>query len=183
MFLDAPTLMKFQPDGTLAYEENPRQTFRKAGAIRFNNDFTQVAVASSGTGEGGGITIYPVLENGMPDWENGQELDVKATIGYSIKDFAWDYANNLYVAADMADGTAGQCIAIYATPHAADRVVSTPVASSSYFTLAKKNGGVTTSVEDVNNHDSVNVEKIVRDNQVLILRGNEIFTVTGILVK
>jgi hypothetical protein len=119
----------------------------------------------------------------MPDWENGQELDVKATTGYSIKDFAWDYANNLYVAANMADGTAGQCIAIYATPHAADRVVSTPVASSSYFTLAKENGGVTTSVEDVNNYDSVKVEKIVRDNQVLILRGNEIFTVTGILVK
>jgi hypothetical protein len=183
MFQDAPTLMKFTPDGTIAYEENPRQTFRKAGAIRFNNDFTQVAVASSGTGEGGGITIYPVLENGMPDWENGQELDVKATTGYSIKDFAWDYANNLYVAADMADGTAGQCIAIYATPHAADRVVSTPVASSSYFTLAKKNGGVTTSMEDVNTNETVKVEKIFLNGHLYIQRANTLYTPTGARVK
>lgn len=183
MFQDAPTLMQFTPDGTLAYEENPRQTFHQSGAIRFNNDFTQVAIASSGQGNGGAITIYPVLENGMPDWDNGQEIDTKTTTGLSMKDFAWDYANNLYVAADMADGTAGQCIAIYATPHAADRVVSTPVASSAFFTLAKKNGGVTTSVEDVLTKDEVTVEKIIRDNQVLIIRGGVIYTVMGAQVK
>ena len=183
MFLDAPTLMQFTPDGTLAYEENPRQTFHQSGAIRFNNDFTQVAIASSGQGNGGAITIYPVLENGMPDWDNGQEIDTKATTGLSLKDFAWDYANNLYVAADMADGTAGQCIAIYATPHAADRVISTPVASSSFFTLANKNGGVATSLEDVLTNDEVTVEKIIRDNQVLIIRGGVIYTVMGAQVK
>ena len=135
-FYDAPSLMKFKQDGSVAYEESPRQIYRRSGAIRFNDDFTLVAIASSGTGEGGGITIYPVLENGMPDWDNGQELDLKETTHYSIKDFAWDYANNLYVAADAASGTAGQCIAVYATPHAADRVVSTPAPAACSFKLS-----------------------------------------------
>ncbi|MBR5828079.1 MAG: N-acetylmuramoyl-L-alanine amidase [Paludibacteraceae bacterium] len=134
---DAETLMKFNPDGTIAYNEDPKQPHHRCGAIRFNNDFTQVAIATIGGGEGGAVTIYPVLSDGMPDWANGKEIDTKAITHYSLMDMAWDYANNLYLAADVASGTAGQCIAVYAIPHPSEKVVSTPAAAAYAFTLPK----------------------------------------------
>ena len=137
---DAATLIKFNADGSIAYQEDPKQPYHRCGAIRFNNDFTKVAIASKGSGEGGAVTIYPILEDGMPDWANGQEIDTKAITHYSIMDMAWDYANNLYLAADVANGTAGQCIAVYAMPHESDQVISTPVADNYAFML---NGPIT----------------------------------------
>lgn len=111
--------------------------YRRCGAIRFNEDFTQVAIASKGSGQGGAITIYPVLGDGTPDWNNGKEVNVYAKVGYSIMDMAWDYANNLYIAAD-APGI-GECIAIFATPHDENNVVSTPAKNS--FVVACQEGG------------------------------------------
>ena len=63
-------------------------------------------------------------------------------------DFAWDYAGNLYIAADAADGNAGHCVAIYAMPHAADKVVSTPAADQYTFTLPKPIYTVTATAND-----------------------------------
>ena len=97
-----------------------------------------MAIASNGTGEGGAVTIYPVLENGMPDWTKGQEIDTRDVTYTSIKDMAWDYAGNLYLAADSIHKTVGQCIAVYALPQEAGKVVSTPVAKQYAFRLAPK---------------------------------------------
>ena len=129
---DAATLMKFNRDGSIAYDESPRQPNHRCGAIRFNNDFSQVAIVTRGgtTGTGGHVTIYPILSNGMPDWNNGTEVNTMSYTNYSLMDFAWDYANNFYIAADVVNGNAGECIAIYAMPHAADKVVSTPARES-----------------------------------------------------
>ena len=146
---DAETLMKFNRDGSVAYKEDPRQPYHRSGAIRFNNDFTQVAVATIGSGTGGAVTIYPVLENGMPDWANGVEVDTKGVTHHALMDFAWDYANNLYIAADAVSGSAGQCIAVYAVPHTADKVVSTPAAIKYHFTIPQKTYDVTITVNDI----------------------------------
>ena len=129
---DAATLMKFNRDGSTAYDENPRKPYHRCGAIRFNNDFTQVAIVTRGgvSNYGGHVTIYPVLSNGMPDWNNGTEVNTMSYTNYSLMDFAWDYANNFYIAADVGNGNAGECIAIYAMPHTADKVVSTPARES-----------------------------------------------------
>ena len=132
---DASTLIQFNRDGSVAYEEDPRQPYHRCGAIRFNNDFTQVAIASIGSGTGGALTIYPVLSDGTPDWTKGQEVDTKVYTHHSLMDFAWDYANNLYIAADETSGGAGECIVVYAMPHAADKVVSTPASDKYTFTL------------------------------------------------
>ena len=132
------SLMKFQANGTIAYQDSVNELYRKSGAIRFNHDFTQVAITSQGSGGGGAVTIYPVLENGMPDWANGQEIDTREITYTSIKDMAWDYANNLYLAADGIHGEAGQCIAVYAIPHDADKEVSTPANEQYAFTLTSK---------------------------------------------
>ena len=114
-------------------------TFRRCGAIRFNEDFTQVAIASNEYGSGGGFTVYPVdASTGMPIWEQGTEVDTYNKTGVSLMDLAWDYAGNLYIAADAS--TNGERIAVYAMPHTADRVVSTPAASKYAFTVSCQAG-------------------------------------------
>ena len=109
-------------------------TYRRCGAIRFNEDFSQVVIASNANGNGGGFTVYPVdASTGMPIWAQGTEVNTYSKTGVSLMDFAWDYAGNLYIAADNA--TNGERIAVYAMPHAADRVVSTPAASRYAFSV------------------------------------------------
>lgn len=137
------TLVKFSNTGTgtVLYEE-PKQTYRRAGAIRFNDDFTQFAVVSAGdpqqggTGKGGTITIYPVNDSGDPDFTSGQDINVADKIGLSIMDIAWDYAGNMYVAADGTSdsdyGNKGRCIGIFAMPRE-NNVASTPAASQYSF--------------------------------------------------
>ena len=146
---DAATLMKFNGAATDAvlYNEDPKQPYHRCGAIRFNNDYTQVAIATVGSGTGGAFTIYPVVD-GMPVWNQGTEVDCKSVTHHSLMDFAWDYAGNLYIAADAASGTAGHCVAIYAMPHAADKVVSTPAAEKYTFTLPKAKYQVNVTVND-----------------------------------
>ena len=146
---DAATLMKFNGDATDAvlYNEDPRQPYHRCGAIRFNNDFTQVAIATIGSGTGGAFTVYPVVD-GMPVWNQGTEVDCKSVTHHSLMDFAWDYAGNLYIAADAASGNAGHCVAIYAMPHAADKVVSTPAADQYTFTLPKPVYTLTATAND-----------------------------------
>lgn len=123
-------------EGQVDYSESDH-TYRRCGAIRFNEDFTQVAIASNanptaGNNQGGGFTVYPVDQStGLPIWNSGTQVNTNSKTGYSLMDFAWDYAGNLYIAADAS--TNGERIAVYAMPHAADRVVSTPAASRFAF--------------------------------------------------
>lgn len=114
--------------------------YRRCGAIRFNEDFTQVAIASNANpNQGGGFTVYPVDQStGLPIWSQGTQVNTNSKTGVSLMDFAWDYAGNLYIAADNA--TNGERIAVYAMPHAADRVVSTPAASKYAFTVSCQAG-------------------------------------------
>ena len=114
-------------------------SYRRCGAIRFNENFTQVAIASNANGNGGGFTVYPVDQStGKPIWNQGTQVNTYSKTGVSLMDFAWDYAGNLYIAADAT--TNGQCITVYAMPHAADKVVSTPAASKYAFTVNCKEG-------------------------------------------
>lgn len=120
------------------YKESSH-SYRRCGAIRFNEDFTQVVIASNEQGAGGGFTVYPVdASTGMPIWNQGTEVNTYNKTGVSLMDFAWDYAGNLYIAADAA--TNGERIAVYAMPHTADRVVSTPAASKYAFTVSCQAG-------------------------------------------
>ncbi|MBO5816590.1 MAG: hypothetical protein J6R26_01395 [Paludibacteraceae bacterium] len=119
--------------GHLDYSESTH-SFRRCGAIRFNEDFTQVAIASNANGNGGGFTVYPVDQStGLPIWDLGTQVNTNSKTGVSLMDFAWDYAGNLYIAADAA--TNGERIAVYAMPHTADRVVSTPAAKKYAFSV------------------------------------------------
>ena len=64
---------------------------------------------------------------------DGVEFIVGDKIGVTMMDFAWDYANNLYIAADYASTSIpdaykgkGRCIGIYAMPNTGENIVSTP---------------------------------------------------------
>ena len=133
--------------GHLDYSESSH-IYRRCGAIRFNEDFTQVAIASNanptaGNNQGGGFTVYPVDQStGLPIWNSGTQVNTNSKTGVSLMDFAWDYAGNLYIAADAA--TNGERIAVYAMPHTADRVVSTPAASRYAFTVSCQAGATYT---------------------------------------
>ena len=140
------TLMRYNVS-TNTIDYSACNSFHRCGAFRFNGDFTKLAVATQAgsTNRGGCITIYDVNPNtGMPMWSSKMDLVVSDQIGVSMMDFAWDYAGNLYVAADNGDSsTKGRCVAIYAMPNNSDNVVSTPAASkykfSTKYSVAWKN--------------------------------------------
>ena len=126
------TLMRYNVStGKRDYDED-FTIYRRCGGIRFNNDFTQVIIASKGSGgHGGGATLYPVDQSsGMPIWESGTTIQMESKTGNSLMDFAWDYAGNLYVAADN-----GHKLVVYAMPYDATRVLSTPAASKYTFSV------------------------------------------------
>ena len=120
---DAANLMKFNADGTVAYQSDAQSPFSHCGAMRFNKDFTKVVITSKNKdGKTGYVVVYPVGEDGMPVWSEGLEINMTAT-GTDHTDFAWDYADNLYVLSST-----GKCVAVYAMPRT-DLTVSTPAAS------------------------------------------------------
>lgn len=126
------TLMRYNVSTKRMDYDEDFTTYRRCGGIRFNEDFTQMIVASKGSGsKGGGATLYPVDQSsGMPIWESGTTIQMQSVTGQSLMDFAWDYAGNLYVAADN-----GHKLAVYAMPYDASRVLSTPAASKYTFSV------------------------------------------------
>ena len=124
-----PLLKYNRATGTITKYNGIVHNYHRCGAMRFNHDFTKLAITTRGgtTGTGGYVTIYPII-NGEPDFNSGTEIDLRNQVGLTMMDFAWDYADNLYIAADKAgESSYGRCIGIYAMPNNNGRnVVSTP---------------------------------------------------------
>ena len=124
-----PLLKYNRATGTITKYNGIVHNYHRCGAMRFNHDFTKLAITTRGgtTGIGGYVTIYPII-NGEPDFNSGTEIDLRSEVGLSMMDIAWDYADNLYIAADKAwESSYGRCIGIYAMPNNNGRnVVSTP---------------------------------------------------------
>ena len=157
------TLMKFSPDGTILKEENDG-LYRRCGALRFNKYFTKFVVASKGDNYGGAFTVYDVYENGDVNWGSAKEYKVKDKVGLTMMDFAWDYADNLYIAADKSDGVAaGRCIAIYAMPRNKN-TETTPAASR--YAFSTKNS-VTWKNLFLNEQDVADETKNMSSTQVV----------------
>lgn len=158
------TLMKFtvnRTNNTITPTVIDVDAVHRCGAMRFNKDFTKFAVATKGnSGNGGAVTIYPVDENGNPNFSNGTQIEMLNNVGYSMMDFAWDYADNLYIASDegIENGiSTGQCIAIYAMPNTNGRnVVSTPANTS--FEIKCVQGATYAITANSNNQDWGTVE-------------------------
>ena len=120
----ASTLVRVKGDGTQNYKQMESPTMnRRCGGIRFNDDYTQFVVASNEAGNGGGFELYSVNYNDGTISKLG-DYNTNSYTGASLMDFAWDYANNLYIACDQR-ADLGQRIAVYAMPRT-NLTASTP---------------------------------------------------------
>ena len=161
---DAPTLMQFNQNGEVLYQDNPKHPYRRCGALRFNEDFTKFVVTSKGSGSGGAITVYDVYDNGNLNWNSAKEYNIANKVGLTMMDFAWDYADNLYIAADMTNGAStGRFIAIYAMPRNENKV-TTPAASK--YAFSTKNS-VTWKNLFLNEQDVADETKNMSSEQVV----------------
>lgn len=116
------TLVKVKRDDSYTLIDQSTEIYRRCGGIRFNNDYTQFVVASNETGNGGGFELYRVNNDGSITKIG--DYDTNDYTGASLMDFAWDYANNLYIACDQRVDN-GQRIAVYAMPRT-NLTASTP---------------------------------------------------------
>ena len=164
-----PGIVHLNKDGVEDYK-GLWNNMRNAG-IRFNNDFTKLIVTSN-NGTAKKATLYAVSKdnNGAPVLTEELVINM-ATVGNNLNDFAWDYAGNLY-----ACGNSSEKLVAWAMPRTADEVVATPAASQYAITLSV--GTFVENVEVVNQ-----VQKVIRNGQVLIIRDGKIFNMMGQEVK
>ena len=113
-------------------------------------------------------TIFAVSEDetGKPVLTKELEIDM-TNIGKNLNDFAWDYANNIYTV-----DNSGEYVAAYALPCKATDVVATPAAKAYVLNLSP-----TTLVENL--ELAPEVQKVVRNGQVLIVRDGKTFNMMG----
>ena len=118
---NCPGLVHFTAGGVEDYKELRHNT-NNAG-FRFNNDFTKVVIAGDPTVSGQvKAIIYAVSKDaaGKPVLTEESSIDM-STVGTAMNDFAWDYANNLYVV-----GNNREKVVAYAMPYSGE--VTTPCA-------------------------------------------------------
>lgn len=89
-----PTLVHINAEGVEDYKVNDNTLggFYGGSGIRFNTDFTLLAIGTTGKT----ITVYEVSkdDNGAPILT--EKYKFSSTIGTNCNDIAWDCANNLY---------------------------------------------------------------------------------------
>jgi uncharacterized protein (DUF2147 family) len=75
-----------------------RNNTRNAG-FRYNNDYTKVIIANNS----GNASIYDVtIKNGVPQLSNEVAVNMTA-MGSNLNDFAWVYADNIYVVSNSKE--------------------------------------------------------------------------------
>ena len=136
---DCPGLVHFTAGGEEDYKELRNNT-NNAG-FRFNNDFTKVVIAGDPTVSGAvKAIVYNVSKDadGNPVLTEESVIDM-STVGVAMNDFAWDYANNLYVV-----GNNKEKVVAYAMPYSGE--TTTPCAEK----LTIVAGWVPTTTEALN---------------------------------
>ena len=126
-----PSLIYYDKNGVYRFHEVMNN--RGGGGMRFNKDFTKVII-SGGNGSVGEATVYSISNdaNGYPT-KLTKLYTIAMNLGTSMCDYAWDYADNVYAVSYTKEK-----LVAYATPHDADKVVSTPAMSKYGFTLTEK---------------------------------------------
>ena len=129
----APAFLHINAKGEVDYLEALANV--RAGAFRFNHDFTKVITAdgrsAAGTYNQGWARIYDVSKdaNGKPVLTLDRVIDMSA-MGHTLNDFAWDIADNIYVV-----GNNKEWIRAYALARTANDIATTPCASKYAFTI------------------------------------------------
>lgn len=96
-----PTLVHINAEGVEDYkvDSNDKGGFYGGGGIRFNADFTLLAIGTSDKT----LTVFEVSkdDNGAPVLT--EKYKFATTIGRNLNDIAWDCANNLYIVSNSGE--------------------------------------------------------------------------------
>lgn len=100
-------------------------TPRGGGGIRFNPDFTQIAIASSEST----FSIYNISYSSDDTPTLDEVVRITHGMGKNINDIAWDLANNIYAVSNN-----GEILKAFSVPRA-DNVFATEAATQYGFTI------------------------------------------------
>ena len=136
-----------QADGSYVKDYVKNKIMLRAGGCAFNHDFSKLILCGDvdvTTNSPGSAVIYSVSKDadGKPVLTKETTINT-AVVGGNLNDFAWDYANNIYVV-----GNNGELLQVYALPHSSDDVVATPAASKYTFSIGKYSMIVNTNDEN-----------------------------------
>ncbi len=164
----SPGLVHFTAEGVEDYKELRHNT-NNAG-FRFNSDFTKVVIAGDPTNSALKAIVYAVSKDadGKPVLTEESSINM-STVGRTQNDFAWDYANNLYVVGD-----ANNKLVAYAMPYSGE--VTTPGASQHIFRVVE---GVT--VDETANNTTALAEYVGKEVIATVTRSfgpNKYLTLT-----
>ena len=109
-----PALVHINAEGVEDYKlADGSNTYYGGGGIRFNKDFTRVAIAQGST-----IAIFSVSKDTEGKPVLTQEYTFSSTIGRNCNDMAWDIADNLYIV-----GNSGEWLKAFSLPRENGEVV------------------------------------------------------------
>ena len=125
-----------QADGSYVKDYVKNKIMLRASGCAFNHDFSKLILCGDvdvTTNSPGSAVIYSVSKDADDKPVLTKETTINtAVVGGNLNDFAWDYANNIYVV-----GNNGELLQVYALPHSSDDVVATPAASKYTFSIGK----------------------------------------------
>ena len=141
-YRDAPTssqpaLIYIDAQGNQKYFD--AATVRGGGGIRFNHDYTQIAIASSIST----FSIYDITYASDNTPTLTERIRITHGMGKNINDIAWDRANNLYAVSNN-----GEIL----------KAFSVPRSNNAFATEASSQYGFTIEVEEPENNLSANEE-------------------------
>lgn len=100
---------------------------RGGGGIRFNHDFTQIAISSSLTT----FSIYDISYSSDNTPTLTERIRITHGMGKNINDIAWDRANNIYAVSNN-----GECLKAFSIPRT-NNSFATEAASQYAFTIER----------------------------------------------
>lgn len=118
-----PALIYIDSQGNQKYLDIT--TVRGGGGIRFNHDYTQIAIASSTTT----ISIYDISYSSDNTPTLTERIRITHGMGKNINDIAWDRANNIYAVSNN-----GEILKAFSIPRS-NNAFATEAASQYGFTI------------------------------------------------
>lgn len=125
-----PALIYIDSQGNQKYLDIT--TVRGGGGIRFNHDFTQIAIASSLTT----ISIYDISYSSDNTPSLTERIRITHGMGKNINDIAWDRANNIYAVSNN-----GEILKAFSIPRT-NNTFATLAASQYDFTIETQDNGL-----------------------------------------
>ena len=135
-----PALVYIDSQGNQKYLDIT--TVRGGGGIRFNHDYTQIAIASSTTT----FSIYDITYSSDNAPTLTERIRITHGMGKNINDIAWDRANNIYAVSNN-----GEVLKAFSIPRS-NNAFATEAASQYGFTIEAQDNGLSENEEAIDGY-------------------------------